>query len=209
MKIILNDPQTETTLDYLETLLDQIRREHRTLRRRHLDEKDGYRTRASGAAPTVGRTNETDDDGTPLPPRHDPTVMIVIARDDPTDTVGVTLATIVRKITQLSRIAESIVSDAAQVRPPITAHTDTIWCVNCQQHGIHEPREENRRLCRWCRAELAEHHQLPSRRLVLAHARDARITAKLRSEIAARDREERARTRTAHRTGTPSVWSRA
>jgi len=192
VKIILNAAATDDALDHPIDLIPAIRREHTELRSRFLADRDGHRTRASGSTPTTGHTNEIDDDGTPMPARaSDPTAQLVIDRDDPTDDIGKALATLVQQIQTMRRLGEAAISTAAEVRPPIKLQDpDKIRCENCLKAGIQEPREEGRELCRWCREEKTDRGRLPSRRLVQAHAR-GRITPRLRSEIAARDTEER------------------
>lgn len=190
MRIILNALDTEDALDHLLDLVVVIRREHAELRSRFLSDRDGYPTSSFHHG---SPTNEVDDDGTPIPQRSDPVARIVIARDEPSDPIGFTLATVVAKIQQARRLLEAAVSDAAKTRPPMTiTAADDIWCTNCLRAKVHTPRAEGRTLCSWCRDEQSDHGTLPSRRLIEAHSRGVRITERLRAEIGRRETEDRA-----------------
>lgn len=190
MRIILNPADTDDALDHIHDLVITLRREHAELRSRYLTDRDGYPIQSLGGG-GGGATNEIDDDGTPIPQHSDPVGRLVVARDDPTDPIGQALAELVRKIHDARRLLEAAVSDAGRARPPIkVTDPDELWCENHLKAGMYEPREQGRKVCRWCREERAEHRKLPSIRLMQAKAR-GRVTPTLRREIQLRDAEDR------------------
>jgi hypothetical protein len=178
VQIELNPADTEDALTHIVDLVAQLRDEHRELRQRFLEDRDGYPTQSMGGGGSP--TNELDDDGTPIPQHSDPVGRLVVSRDDTTDPIGNTLAIVVRKIAAARRQLESAVSDAARSRPPLKhPDPDQIWCTSCERADIREPRTEGRSVCWWCRDYRAAHGRLPYPEILKARSRGIRITEQL------------------------------
>lgn len=190
MRIILNPTHTDDALDHIEELVTRVRARHRKLRQQFVDDRDGYLTQSMGGGGSP--ENEKDEDGTPLPSRPpDPVGRLVVSRDEADGTVGNALATMVQLIAEARDCLITADGVSARARPPIKVQDpDGIWCENCLEAGVKEPREESRSLCGWCRHEKSERKKLPSPRLVQAHVR-GRITPNMRREIEQRDAEDR------------------
>ena len=199
MRIVLNASDTDDALDHILDLLIIVRREHAELRSRFLTDRDGYPTRSPGNGGSP--SSDVDEDGTPLPPRSDSVANLVVSRDEASDPIGTALAILVHDIWTANKTLQHGIATAANCRPPVTIpDRDEIWCESCIRANVHEPREEGRKLCSWCRHEQTDHGKLPSRRLIQAHARGTRLTDKVRSEIAMRDAEDRRRNKAAKKT---------
>lgn len=208
MRILLNPRDTEAALDRLEDQVATLRAKHRELRALHKVDRDGYPP-SSGfdRMPASSQFDEElDEDGNPvldehgvpvkvpLPPRSDPVASLVVSTDEVTDPIGSMIAEMVQHIMRADKELESGIGCAARARPPVKVpDPEKLWCENCIKYGVFEPREENRKVCRWCRDENTEHGHYPSRGLVEAHARGTRITASLRSSILAREAGEQER----------------
>lgn len=181
MKIQLTESQTEDALDHIGELVTQLQKEHRQLRARWKDDRDGYPTRSMGNAGSP--TNQLDDDGTPIPQHPDPVSTIVISRDEAGDPIGQAIANMVDKIANARRHLEGAGSDAARARPPIKLpDPDSIWCKSCERADHREPRDEGE-LCRWCADWKRNHGQLPWPELVDMHHRGKRITPARIAEV--------------------------
>lgn len=194
MRIALNAEQTDDALDHIEQLTIQARAAHTLVRRRHLEDRDGYPTASLGGSGSA--TNELDDDGTPLPQHSDPTARIVIGRDEASDTIGIALANLVQNISDARRSLEAAISNAARAWPPVKIKSvDDTWCVSCLRINIHSPRKDDTRYCSWCGQWRAVHNKLPPLEIVQARADGRRITPKLIAESLPRNKKRKGRKR--------------
>lgn len=176
--------------------LDQL--EHEAYRW-YLDSRpDGYPSRASGAEPSTGRTNVTDDEGVPIPPRSDPTGELVAGRDEDRVFDALVLAECeVRAARQgLENARNRLV---AALHPPESlddARADARsreWCWSCLRGQVFAPvyRERDRSgqrtpLCRSCWEWCAGHGEVfPPVGVVEVWGRGERLTSKVLAEIEA------------------------
>ena len=206
MRIILNADEFTDTIARARQLLDQAETEHRKLRALRNADRDGFPTSSMGGAPggptnirhnfTTGEDNPRDGSGELIPQHSDPVGRLVVERDEHRDPVGNALAQLVQHVHTARRELEVAVgAGRTVVLPKKPEDPDEIWCENClKRAGVKTPREEGRKVCRWCREERAEHGAYPSRRLIEAHGR-GRITSWHRAQLIALDKQDVARIR--------------
>jgi len=185
VRVLTTDTQVEDLLDHIEQLTARARRQHRELRARQVLDRDGYPTASMGGGTP---TSEVDEDGTPLPPRSDPTARTVIDRNQGDDPIGQALTKLIGHLYAMrhqGQLADAVAIEA--LTPPIKPPKDptALWCKSCLRANVHTPRADGcGHYCRWCADWRRAHNgELPWVELIDKRQRGIRITPAVIAEV--------------------------